>query len=427
MVSRSDVWLGRARWPALALAIALTTAALVGAQSPPARAAISDAPPIAAPFDLEALIRAALLGDPAIALAALDVDRARGDLQQQRGRFDPLVTSGVAASAGERATSSTSASDVDALSSDLGLDQQLRSGRTLSASMRVDRDGSGRAASNLGTIAFTLGQPLLRGRGRDIAAADEASAEDFLRSARADRRHTVATRLRTAVRAYWSLHAEVRNVDVLRRSEERARTQLASTRILVEADRVPAADLVQLEADVLANEESRIAGEQARTAARLTLGQILGLDATASAALPDPAIGFPASEAATLLDVPDIAALLDLAALRRDDLRAAAERERVAARDVQVARDDLRPSLDLLLTPSYTGAVEGGDVDDLFAGLYRNVPGAQATLSLRLRWDPRNRAAEGALVRSNAAVAPRALERAQLRQAIESAVAIARD
>jgi outer membrane protein TolC len=87
---------------------------------------------------------------------------------------------------------------------------------------------------------------------------------------------------------------------------------------------------------------------------------------------------------------------------RRADLQAARERRDASEILRRAADQGLKPQLDLVVTPSYTGLVEGTDPGSFFTPLYRNVPGASAAFSLSLSWPTLNSRARGELAQIEA-------------------------
>jgi outer membrane protein TolC len=190
---------------------------------------------------------------------------------------------------------------------------------------------------------------------------------------------------------------------VLRASEQSSRELLENTRKLIAADQVPAAEIVQLEASLAAAESARIGGERDLFSQRQTLGREIGLDPAEIAALPLPADPFPDVRPA---EVPPLARsrdFIDLALRRRADLEAA--RQRLIETDLQrkAAENALKPQLDLVLAPGYSGIADGGGVPGFIGPLFRNIPGASTVLSLALSWPTFNQRALGSLLQVDAA------------------------
>src|SRR6266545_4397889 len=346
-------------------------------------------------LDLGDAVRLTLENDPNIALSQAQLAGARGALLGAAGRFDPVLTSQV-----EQETSNTPLTEITSreemsLQSSFGAAKEFRSGLSVSPSLgisRVDVPGAGDTAVNVGTLSFTVRQPLLQGRGRSVTAAGEMTAEREVAASGLDVEQTTAARVLTVVSQYWTARAQAINLEIL----------LDTTRRLVEADQTPAAELVQLEANLAAKESSRIGGERALFAARQDLGREIGLEPARIAALPVPADPFPEVRPKEVPPPAEAGRFIAMALRRRADLRAARERKSGAEILLRVADDALKPRLDLIFAPTWSGLVQGNGTGAYFGSLGRNVPGVGATLGFSLSWPTLNRAARGSQAETEA-------------------------
>lgn len=356
------------------------------------------APPDAG-LDLGEAIRLTLQNDPNIALVEARLAGARGALLGAAGQFDPVLTSRVDQENSNTPDSETSSDEARSLTSSLSVATKLRTGLTVTPSLdvsQVDVPGGGATAVNVGTLAFVFRQPLLRGRGRSVVAAGELSAGREVAASALDVEQTTAERVLAVASLYWIARARALDLEILQESEASSRTLLETTRRLVEADQTPAAELVQLEANLAAKESSRIGGERALFAARQDLGREIGLEPPRIAALPLPADDFPEVRPGEVPPASDDGRFIEAALRRRADLRAARERRSGAEILLRAADDATKPQLDLLFVPTWSGLVEGEGAGDYFASLGRNVPGAGAALGFSLSWPTLNRTARGA-------------------------------
>lgn len=420
----------RPRLPALALALLMPLMVPAG----PARGQeISRASPQEGPagagLSLGEAIDLALTHDPNLDIAEARLRSSRGALLGARSSFDPVVGTTLAETESNLPSSTTSHTEARTLSQTLGVTKLFRTGLSFEPALSLDRTGepgAGGSAANLGTFSLTVRQPLLRGRGRDVVAGAERSAEREVAASGSDLRFTTSERLLAVATRYWAARAAFLNTGILRASEESARALLATTRRLIEADVTPAAERVQVEANLAFKEAARIAGERDAFAARQALGREMGLDRAGIAALPPPTDPFPTVAAPALPDGAEDSYVIEAVA-RRDDLRAARERRDAVEALLAAAEDGLEPRLDLVFTPSWTGFVEGGGADDFISPLYRNVPGASSALSLAFSWPTGNRRARGDLEQVEAA-RDQSLQFEQLvRRGVEADVATAVD
>jgi outer membrane protein TolC len=153
----------------------------------------------------------------------------------------------------------------------------------------------------------------------------------------------------------------------------------------------------------------------------------MGLDRAAIAALPLPADGFPGLSSAAAPSAAEEDRFVAAALERRADLLAARER-RTAAEILRRAGDNsLRPQLDLVVKPSYTGLVEGNDPGSFFSPLYLNVPGASASFGLNVSWPTNNSLARGQLAQLEASREQSALIEELVARQVSADVPVALD
>ena len=389
-------------------------------------------PPVAAsePQGLLTLADALLLTlerDPNIAILDSRTRAAEGSLERARSVFDLGLTASVSGSDLETPTGIGLAStQTERLRQTLGLDLLLRSGLRLSPAVELESNEiDGGAALSDATVSLGLRQPLLRGRGRRVTTAGEDAADADLEASRLDLAHTVDLRVRAVASSYWSAVEALRDLEVLETTEASSRQLLGTIGRLIDADVIPSAERVQLEADLVTKEANRIAGEQAALVARQALGREIGLEAAEIAALGRPDAPFPTSTENELARLGAVASFVEVALERRRDLRAARSRVGAARLRVTAAEDRLKSRLDLVLTPSYSGLASGRSLGDLYSPLYDNVPGLSTTLRLDFSRPLENRDAEGALMQAQAFLDEASLLQDLVRYAVGADVPVA--
>jgi outer membrane protein TolC len=222
--------------------------------------------------------------------------------------------------------------------------------------------------------------------------------------------------------AYWTYRARIELEKVAISSEERSRSLLESTQKLVDASEKPAADLVLLKADLADKVAAREAAALARTDARQALGRLLGLDALAIAALPEPAEALPGAIALPQPRLPSLATLRSEALVRRPDVRALALLLDAAQRNVEGARDLLKPRLDLSTGLAYSKASESDGRYRLFSepGRYQSAPSVFATLSFA--FPVANNQAKGLVRERAAALSQVAIQQSDLATGVATGV-----
>lgn len=346
-------------------------------------------------------VRLMLDQDLNLSLGASRLRSSQGVLLSARGAFDPVLSTGLTERETDDPLTEASSRQRSILTNSLEITKQFRTGLSIEPGLSLTRTEEA-GAVNLGTVSFSFRQPLLRGRGRESVTAAELSAERQVSASGLELQQTTADRTLAVVSQYWQTRAALLNLEILRETEDRARELLETTRKLIAADVTPAADLVQVEANVVSKETARIGGERVLFEARQALGREIGLPPERIAALPLPSDPFPTISAAAVPAV-DSSRWVAGALERRADLQAARERRSAAELLRRAADNALKPQLDLIFTPSYTGLVEGAGTSSFFTPLYRNVPGASSSLSLSLSWPTQNRRARGERVQIEAA------------------------
>ncbi|HEX9944651.1 MAG TPA: TolC family protein [Thermoanaerobaculia bacterium] len=389
------------------------------------------AEPVPAPgIGLVEAVRLMLDQDRNLSIEESRLRSSRGALLSAQSLFDPVLSSSVAERRVDDPLSESSSRERNTLTNSLGMTKRFRTGFSIEPGFLLTRTAEGTGdpgAVNLGTVSFTFRQPLLRGRGREAVAAPELSAERQVTASELDLRQTTSERALAVVSQYWQARAALLNLEILRESEDRARELLGTTRKLIDADVTPAADLVQVEANVMAKETARIGGERALFEARQALGREIGLEPERIATLPLPSDPFPTVPAAAVPAAADSSHWIARALERRADLQATRERRSAAEFLRKAADNSLKPQVDLVFTPSYTGLVEGTGTGSFFSPLYRNVPGAGSALSLSLSWPTPNSRARGDLIQIEEARAQTALLEDLLSRQIGANVPIALD
>ena len=154
-------------------------------------------------------------------------------------------------------------------------------------------DGGLVAGMDAANVGLQVTQSLLQGRGQVGVASGVRAAEIDLSALALDLEQAIAGRVLATVQAYWGVLAARDQVLIAKESAARTETLLEETRLLVDADERPAADLLQIEASLATDRASIARVESSLVGARLSLGLALGLDEAASLERPSRAKPFP--------------------------------------------------------------------------------------------------------------------------------------
>jgi HAE1 family hydrophobic/amphiphilic exporter-1 len=249
-------------------------------------------------------------------------------------------------------------------SGNASLTQLFKSGATVTFSTSLSREGTNDAFTLFDPAYFTslgvdLRQPLLRNRAIDPArAALHVTALDRDRSGAALARQVLQT-VAEVEKAYWGLVAARREVDVRRGNVMLAEEQRRDTSVRIEAKTVPVSDLAQPIAEVERRRGELFAAQEQAARAERALKQLIAEDARDPIWVRELA---PADQPEASAIAVDVAAALDEAIKTRPELAELAAELSATGIDIDLARDSLKPRLDLVA--GYTMRGLGGSQNE---------------------------------------------------------------
>lgn len=373
-----------------------------------------------APLTLLDAVQTTLRINPTIAASRAALATQTAQVGLARAPFDPVFNASlnqnrVAAPVlpGQRTVPSETALLTDTTSLSLGANAATPWGMNVSPTVGIERvyqraansvvvPGIAGNATQMANVGLTVVQKLLRGAG----TVGAASAVEGARRAEQAAVHTVAEtaqeRVFDTASAYFAWVAATKNVALLTTAADASHQMVEETRILVESNQRPRADLHQLEGNLATRTNALVAAQDDQLQAMYALRTAMGLGAERLAywqpvdALPVPRL--PPS---------DVASMVGEARQNRSDLKAARELVASSAALLRGADWNTLPELDLQGSIGYTGGLEKDGLANYFASLGNNVPGLNAGVGLSVDLPFNNTAARAA----------RDLQRAQLDQA----------
>ncbi|HUJ00308.1 MAG TPA: TolC family protein [Usitatibacter sp.] len=366
-------------------------------------------------------VRLALEHNPDIRVSRLQLDAARGSLQEAAGQFD--FTLFANATRRRDYTVLTQAQEAqfppgfaapatqfgDTASAQLGATQVFRNGISVSPTITQTRTTDnisrlqGLDAASVPVYAINLTVPLLKNSGRDVIDATETVAKREVEATHGDLAQNVAQSTYNVVSAYWNYVAAVRNLAIANEAESAAERRGRDVERLIAADRVPASQRDLVSADIASKRTSRISAEQSLTEARSSLARSIGLSAMEASGVPLPADDYPVAGPSAQDVVNHLVALRKEALDRREDLRASALRVEEARVAVVALRKNLAPELDMNVSVGSTGLKEGNPSSDFISGLDSRLHGPNALLSFTYQFPVQNNVAQGQLLQRIAA------------------------
>jgi outer membrane protein TolC len=174
--------------------------------------------------------------------------------------------------------------------------------------------------------------------------------------------------------------------------------------MLVRADELPSAELVNVRANLADKERSGLAAAQAVVAARAGLGVAMGIPSAEIYALPEPHGPFPALDREVLLQATtaDNAWYVQTAARHRMDLLASDKQNESLKAGLQAALNRIKPALNLELSLGYDGMESGSSLSrSLRTTAYRQDTPDWST-GARLTYPLGNNSGEGDLEQARA-------------------------
>ena len=275
----------------------------------------------------------------------------------------------------------------------------------------------------LATFGVSLDLPLGRGGGRASAQAPLLAAERNLAAARLLFRHTAAQRALAAAQAYWDVAASERRLAILRDSQAIQKHLLDAGEELVQADAIPAVDLLRNKAQLAQVNGQVDAARQALAVARLALVRTLGLADASLAQAPQAAQGLEEWVAADPIAGAQPADLIARAVGAREDLKASGSLVAANSALLAGAKKDLKPQVDLTFNLSYNAFYEtffhrfyepegwARALNDKFAGPSYGV-------ALKFQLPIGNHQAEGRLLQAEANDSKSRISEADLKRSI---------
>ncbi len=260
-------------------------------------------------------------------------------------------------------------------------------------------------SNNFTTINLSFNQPLLRGRGRKFATANEQFSKDMVESSIYDLIFLSSGELSNMALAYWQYLSSFQRLKVFIENEARIRKVLEITQDLVNAERKAESDLIQIQADLTDKERQTVIAQQQLYNSRQNLGRFIGLNEEESRFFSHPINPFPKIDQANYTPEISLEKLLLLARNNRADLKALIISKNALEILFEQSRNNLKPQLDLQSSISYGGIDVGNGLNRVFTPLEqeagRNV---QVGFGLNFLFPLNNNAAKAGFLRSKVAV-----------------------
>jgi outer membrane protein TolC len=339
-------------------------------------------------FTLDEAMQFALAQSPELQAQQQRVLAGQGQLLMAQGAFDYKTSGGISWGQNRRNvlplpiftdfdrilrdTFGVTTVLTNSSSMNIGLMRQFRNGvyvQTMLGTSRIVNDMPFPApfeqftSQNFNSFRIQAGVPLLFNRGGLISKAAENAGKEEVEALSQQAIFAASIQIYKVVAAYWAYVGAWKSIESYKNARQRAADMLENSRLLVEAEKMPASDLVQLEADVADKNSLLLYAEQAYFEAKQHLGTAIGLDYQQSQALGEPLNAFPIIEEIGDVDALQVAQFEAQLSERNDLL---AQKEMVEAQKIRMAAAEqgLLPRLDLGVYAQRSGMQYGNGLND---------------------------------------------------------------
>lgn len=350
---------------------------------------------------------------PALQRQYLQIETAESNLIFSDAAFDPILFSDVTMSRNrstllefdpltEQIGSNLKSRNLDFLG---GAQKRYRSGLSTTASIGYNRTSNNIPLNsfnenvgpyfndNTTTVNLSVIQPLLRGRGKAITTANQRMSELSIDNQKLILDYTYSIEVFNMTVNYWQYLAEHQSLEIYNKNEDRVKQVLEITQELVNAEKKPRSELLQIKADIRTKERQTVLAEQQLHNARQNLGRQIGYDENMSNQLGIPLDDFPELILEDVNINPED--LIQIAIQNRADLKSQWKSSDLTDIGVEIAKDGLKPKLDLTGFVNYSGKDAGNNIDKLISPLFQS-PGRNINsgISFNFSLPVRNRQAE---------------------------------
>ncbi len=294
--------------------------------------------------------------------------------------------------------------DYDKTSVSVGLNKKLRTGPIISQTATIQRTENAYTdpeRASRGQVAFKVDIPLLKGRGAVSAAAGETSAGVLVDAATLEVVFQSAQSVKEVTSLYWSYLSSFKQYELALESEKRANKLLEDTRLTVEAEYRPKSVLNKLEANLEDKKARAIQKKYAVQNIKNSLALAMGMEVSMFPSLSAPATPFPDISLSRIRElVSNIGSAAGKALESRWDYLAQKKRTQASLVQLEAARQDLMPRLNLGFTVGYRALNDQDEEKEILRGVYENSTDLEWETRLAFTMDIGNDKAKGRVRRT---------------------------
>jgi outer membrane protein TolC len=393
------------------------------------RSKAADTPlPATGDLTLRDVVHTTLTQQAMIALSKEQVVQSNAVTTLTRAEFDWNLESNLSHTIDYRPTGASTLYDrILTTAYDLRLVKKTESGISFEPGVLLRRTssdpvGSSSATDNALRVSFALVVPLLQGSGKTVVTAREAASKFEYEAARFELQQTISQSVYDATVAYWQYVAANERLKLAVAAEERADSVVVNTEVLVNADEVPQAELVNAQANQLEKKMSREHTEMALLGVKLNIGQLMGIAPEKSADLPLPTGIFPVVSSSLAQNALNNRHQILDGAYRRGDLRALMQKSKASESVVVATKDALDPKLDLVSAIGYDGYQTGLSLQKSLQTVENRQRNPDWSVGLRFSFPLGNSTARGNYAIASSQQAQNVIRVHELHRTVESAL-----
>ena len=210
-----------------------------------------------------------------------------------------------------------------------------------------------------GTFNFTLTQPLLKGRGRNITTINERVSNLNLDIINSQNIYSASNEILQVGNAYWSYYTAYKSLEIYKQNEARVRNVLNMTEELVKADKKPAGDLLQIKADLANQEKLTIQAKQNLNNVKTNLAIAVGINEDKAQLIDNPIDTYPTIQESGYNENLVLEDYLEIAKQNRTDLIGLEKSIEALELQAELSKNNLKPTLDLAGFAFYGNSSQG--------------------------------------------------------------------
>lgn len=383
-----------------------------------------------APLTLTDAIQLTLRSHPGVAADREDTIQRRAERRAASGAFD-WVWFGESGYEVERSPlpqpNAIAVQREDSARLTLGAARQFRNGASVvPAATIVDNENNTNQTDPVSgaDLGVQIRIPLLRGRGTEHAGADEFAAGFRAKAAEAAYRKNVERRIFATIASFWNCLAADRILDILADTEQRASEICDIVKRFVDGGELEYAVLAEAEGDYLRKRANTSTGKLDLYSRRQFLAAAIGMKPGESIRGPSVRGEFPEIDTVAPPNDSDRVRFVQLALSNRGDYLASRDQITALLVQLQKARNDLRPRLDLGLRVGFRGLDESEHSGRFYQSLSNNLTGLNTAVTLSMDWPYANNARKGEWYRQRSVLKEAEFRSQDLANSISSQVLI---